>query len=87
MQATKQHALAALNARINLPLQKQFEIAVAERGITKQKAVEEALQLWIARQSTLRRRKMGEAPLIRSARRKSRTLNLTGQDIDDIIFG
>jgi hypothetical protein len=86
MQATKQLALAALNARINLPLQKQFEIAVAERGITKQKAVEEALQLWIARQSTLHKRKMGQAPLIQS-HRPSRTLNLTAQDIDEILFG
>jgi len=85
MQATKPN-LSALNARINLPLQKHFEIAVAERGITKQRAVEEALQLWIARHSTLRKRKMGEAPLIESHRR-SRTLNLTAQDIDDIIFG
>ncbi len=85
MQATKQN-LSALNARISLPVQKQFEIAVAERGITKQKAVEEALQQWIARHSTLRKRKMGQAPLIQSARR-SRTLNLTAQDIDEILFG
>jgi hypothetical protein len=82
MQATKQ----SLNARISQALEKQFETAVAERGITKQKAVEEALQLWIARQSTLHKRKMGQAPLIQSGRR-SRTLNLTAQDIDDIIFG
>jgi hypothetical protein len=41
---------------------------MAHRGITKQKAVEEAIQLWIAHQSSLRRRKMGNAPLIRSGR-------------------
>ena len=85
MQATKQ-TLTALNARISRPLQRQFEVAVAERGITKQKAVEEALQLWIVRQSTLRKRKMGQAPLIQSHRR-ARTLNLTAQDVDEILFG
>jgi hypothetical protein len=85
MQATKQF-LTALNARISHPIQRQFEIAVAERGITKQKAVEEALQMWIARHSTLRKRKMGEAPLIHS-RRRSGALNLTAQDIDEILFG
>jgi hypothetical protein len=76
----------ALNACITRPVQRKFEIAVAERGITKQKAVEEALQLWIARQSALRKRKMGQAPIIQSHRR-SRTLNLTTQDIDEILFG
>jgi hypothetical protein len=84
MQATKQD-LAALNARVSRPVQRRFEIAVAHRGITKQKAVEEALQLWIAHQSCLRKRKMGKAPLIRS--RQPGSLNLTGQDIDEILFG
>jgi hypothetical protein len=44
MRATKQD-LVALNARVNRPVQRRFEIAVAHRGITKQKAVEEALNL------------------------------------------
>jgi hypothetical protein len=84
MQATKQD-LAALNARVSKPVHRRFEIAVAHRGIAKQKAVEEALQLWIAHQSSLRQRKMGKAPLIRSG--KPGSLNLTGQDIDEVLFG
>jgi hypothetical protein len=79
------HDLSALNARVSRPVQKRFEIAVAHRGITKQKAVEEALQLWIAHQSSLRHRKMGKAPLIRSG--KPGSPNLTGQDIDEVLFG
>jgi hypothetical protein len=84
MRATKQD-LATLNARVSPAVQRRFEIAVAHRGITKQKAVEEALQLWIAHQSTLQQRKMGKAPLIRSG--KPGSLNLTGQDIDEVLFG
>ena len=84
MRATKPD-LAALNARVSRPVQRLFEIAVAHRGITKQKAVEEALQLWIDRQSSLRQRKMGKAPLIRSG--KPGSLNLTGQGIDDVLLG
>jgi hypothetical protein len=84
MQATKQN-LATLNARVSRPVQRRFEIAVAHRGITRQKAIEEALQLWIAHQSSLQQRKMGKAPLIRSG--KSGPLNLTGQDIDEVLFG
>jgi hypothetical protein len=84
MQATKQN-LATLNARVSRPVQRRFEVAVAHRGITKQKAVEEALQLWIAQQSSLRQRRMGKAPLIRSG--KPGSPNLTGRDIDEVLFG
>ena len=83
MRATKQDQVA-LNSRVSRPVQRRFEIAVAHRGITKQKAVEEALQLWIAHQSSVRLQKMGKAPLIRS--RRPGSLNLTGRDIDEILF-
>jgi hypothetical protein len=36
--------------RISRSLERLFEIAVAGRGVTKRKAVEEALRLWIVRQ-------------------------------------
>ena len=84
MQAGKDN-LAALNARVSRSLRRRFEIAVGHRGITKQKAVQEALQLWITQQSALRPRKMAKAPLIRSKQRG--TVNLTGHDIDEILFG
>jgi hypothetical protein len=85
MQATKQQRLVALNARVNGSVQREFEVAAARRGITKQKAVEEALRLWIAHQAALRRRKMIDAPLIHSSRPGS--LKLTGLEIDEILFG
>jgi hypothetical protein len=84
MVATKPD-LAALNTRVSRPVLRRFEIAVGHRGITRQKAVEEALQLWIACQSSFRQRRMGKAPLIRSL--KPGSLNLTGQDVDEILFG
>jgi hypothetical protein len=84
MQATRKD-LVPLNARVSRPVQRRFEIAVAHRGITKQKAVEEALQLWIAHQSSLQQRKMDKAPLIRFG--KPGSLNLTGYDIDEVLFG
>jgi hypothetical protein len=85
MQAIKQQRLAALNARVNEGVQREFEIAVARRGITKQKAVEEALRLWISHQAALRHRKMIDAPIIHSNQPGS--LNLTGLEIDEILFG
>jgi len=84
MRGSKQR-LAALNARVNRPLRRRFDIAVAHRGVTKQKAVEEALRLWLQRSSGGDRRRMSEAPLIKSDR--PGTLNLTNEQIDAILFG
>jgi hypothetical protein len=84
MQASKQR-LVAVNARVNSAVHRQFGIAVAHRGITKQRAVEEALRLWIDRQEPVRRKKMTDAPLIRSDHPGK--LHLTGADIDEILFG
>jgi len=83
MQASKQPRVA-LNARVSRALRRRFDTVAAYRGVTKQTAVEEALRLWIAQPSTPRRR-MIDLPLIKSDR--PGTLNLTNEQIDDILFG
>ena len=82
---TSKQKLVALNARVSEPPRRRFDIAVAQRRVTKQRAVEEALRLWLHRLSEGDRRRMLEAPLIKSDR--PGTLNLTNEQIDAILFG
>jgi hypothetical protein len=84
MRATRQR-LVPLNARVSRPLRQQFDVAVARRRITKQKAVEEALRLWLHRPSNGDKRRMIAAPLIKSNR--PGTVHLTNEQIDAILFG
>jgi hypothetical protein len=75
----------ALNARIDTRRRRALDIAVARRGTTIQAAVEEALDLWILRESSRKPRKLTEAPLIEAS--GEAPFNLTGRDIDEILFG
>jgi hypothetical protein len=76
--------LLPLNVRIPVALSRELTVLVANLGITKQTAVEHALRLWIAQQSAPAVRTMADAPLIPSDR--PGTLDLTNQQIDDLLF-
>ena len=78
--------MAPINARVDEGLRKDFTVEAAERGITMQAAMEEALTLWIAKQEELKMRRMDDAPLIEPA--AGETIQpLTGEEIDSLLFG
>ena len=79
MQASKQ---IALNARVPLALKRELDITTARKGISKQDAVIQALELWL---KAAQPRKRLAVPVIRTGRRA--TLNLTNEKIDEILFG
>ena len=83
MQASKQ--TVALNARVDRKRRRALDLAVARRGITTQKAVEEAIDLWLAHYAPRRVRGEVSLPLIKSDR--PGTIDLTNEQIDEIIFG
>lgn len=71
----------ALNARIPETLRRRLDIAVAQRGVTIQQAVAEAIELWI---EGAPQKQLQEAPVI-SARGGS--LRITKEEIDAAILG
>ena len=79
-------AMAPINARVDESLRKQFTVEAAERGITIQTAMEEALTYWIAKQEEARMRTMEDAPLIPAVAGEV-IQPLTGEEIDALIFG
>ena len=79
-------AMAPINARVEEDLRREFSIGAAERGITIQAAMEEALTLWIAKQEEAKMRTMDEAPLIPAVAGEI-IEPLTGEEIDTLLFG
>ena len=79
-------AMAPINARVADDLRKDFGVTVAERGITIQSAMEEALTLWIAKQREGNMRVMEDAPLIECPG-PIVIEPLTSEQIDDLVFG
>ena len=77
--------VVALNARVSHERRRAFDVAIARRGITVQKAVEEAIDLWMSQNAPLRARKEVRLPLIESAHPGS--VNVTREQIDDLVFG
>jgi hypothetical protein len=82
MQASKQ---AALNARVPVALKRGLDIIAARRGISKQDAVVQAIELWLRTQQPKDRRRRLPVPVIRTGR--PGTLDLTNEKIDEILFG
>jgi len=82
MQASKP---TALNARVPAALKREIDIAAARRGVSKQDAVVQALELWLRAEESKDRRRRLPLPVIRTGR--PATLDLTGEKIDEILFG
>jgi hypothetical protein len=82
MQASKQ---VALNARVPLTLKRELDIITARKGISKQDAVVQALELWLKASEPKDRRKRLPVPVIRTGH--PATLKLTNEKIDEILFG
>jgi len=82
---TAVNSIAPLNVRIPAGLSRDLTVLVARLGITKQRAVEQALRLWIAQQNAPAGRTMADAPLIPSDH--PGTVDLTNKQIDDLLFG
>ncbi len=75
--------VAALNARIPVQLRRAFDVAVAQRGITKQQAVEEALLTWVHQASSAEA--LPPFPLFAS--KSERRFNLIREQIDEASIG
>ena len=76
---------APLNARVSVRLCQAFDIEVAKKRITKQQAVEEAIQLWISAQVKQAEGLTVRAPILAADGRHQYTLS--PQEIDDAVLG
>lgn len=72
---------SALNARIPERLRRRLDIAAAQRGVTIQQAVTEAIELWLEGPVSVT---LQDAPVIRAGKG---TLRITKEDIDAAILG
>ena len=75
--------VVALNARIPVHLRRAFDVAVAQRGITKQQAMEEALLAWVHQASGAE--PLPPFPLFAS--KSERRFDLTREQIDEASIG
>ena len=75
--------VTSLNARVPVRLRRAFDVAVAQRGVTKQQAMREALSAWIAE----RQASAPVVPFPLFPSKSERKFELTREQVDDASIG